>query len=51
MIKSDVWNYSDIYILVKGTTTIVANEAGVEVTAANRSNEELILKPFALLTV
>ena len=48
LIKSNVWNYSDISILVKGTTTIVAEEAGVEATAANKSNEQLILKPFAL---
>ena len=48
LIKLNVWNYSDISILVKGTSTIFAEEASVEATAANRSNKELILKPFAL---
>ena len=45
MLKSSLCNYSDAYILVKGTTT-VPNKA-VAATAANNANEEVIFQNCA----
>ena len=48
MLKSDLCNYSDAYILVKATIS-VSNMTGAG-AAANKSNEKVIFKNCALLT-
>ena len=45
MIWSNLWDYSDAYILVKGTTT-VSDTAG-ESAAANNVNKKVIFRNFA----
>ena len=48
MFKSDLWDHSDSYILVKGTITVPKTAAAG--AAANNANKEVIIKncaPFA----
>ena len=48
MLKSSLWDYSDVYILVKGTITVDHTSAAV--TVANNSNKKVILKNCAPFT-
>ena len=44
MLKSSLWNYSDSYILIKGTITVVGQGAVDAAIAADRNNKQAILK-------
>ena len=44
MLKSSLWDYSDVYILVKGTITVVGQRADTAVIAPDRNDKEVILK-------
>ena len=48
MIKSNIYDYSDAYILVKGTTTVL-NKAAVD-AAVNNTNQKVIFKNCAPFT-
>ena len=48
MLKSSLWDYSDVYILVKGTIA-VSNTAAADADA-NNTNEKVIFKNCAQFT-
>ena len=48
MIKSNIYDYSDAYILVKGTTTVL-NKAAAD-AAVNNTNQKVIFKNCAPFT-
>ena len=50
MLKSSLYNYSDAYILVKGTIT-VNNTAAAAATAVNNNNKNVIFKNCAHLLI
>ena len=47
MIKPSLYDYSDVYLLVKGTITVVGQGADAVAIAANRNNKQVIFKDFA----
>ena len=48
MLKSSLWDYSDAYILVKGT--IIVNNTAAQGAAANNTNKKVIFKNCAPFT-
>ena len=44
MLKANLCDYSDAYILVKETTTVVGQRANDAAIAADRNNKEVIFK-------
>ena len=48
MLRSSLCDYSDAYILVKGSITV--NNIAAEVAAANNTNKKVILKDCAPFT-
>ena len=50
VLKASSWDYSDAYILVKGTITVVGQQANDAVIAADRNNKEVFFKNFAPFT-
>ena len=50
MLKSSLWDYSDVYILVKGTITVVGQRADTAVIAPDRNDKEVILKNCAMFS-
>ena len=50
VLKASSWDYSDAYILVKGTITVVGQQANDAVIAADRNNKEVLFKNFAPFT-
>ena len=44
------FNYSDAYLLVSGTATVIGAGAGVAAIAADRNNKQAIFKNFAKFT-
>ena len=49
MLKSSLCDYSDAYILVKGTTTV--NNPATASAAENNTNQRVIFKNFARFTI
>ena len=47
MLKPSLYDYSDVYLLVKGTITVVGQGADAVAIAANRNNKQVIFKDFA----
>ena len=41
MIKPSLYDYSDVYLLVKGTITVVGQGADAVAIAANRNNKQV----------
>ena len=50
MLKSSLCEYSDAYILVKGTTTVIGVGANAAERATDKKDKQLILKNCALFT-
>ena len=50
MLKSSLYDYSDAYILVSGTITVVGGGVGNAARATDRNKKQAILKNFALFT-
>ena len=50
MLKSSLYDYSDAYILVSGTITVVGGGVGNAARATDRNNKQAILKNFAPFT-
>ena len=50
MLKSSLWDYSDVYILVKGTIAVVGQRADTAVIAPDRNDKEVILKNCAMFS-
>ena len=43
-LKSSLCDYSDVYILFKGTITVVGSEGTVAAKATDRNNKQVIFK-------
>ena len=50
MVKPTFWDYSDAYILVKGTVTVPNTAAAVAVESSNNKNKEIINKTYDSFT-
>ena len=50
MLKANLCDYSDAYILVKETTTVVGQRANDAAIAADRNNNEVIFKNCTLFS-
>ena len=50
MLKSSLCDYSDAYVLVKGTITIAGQLAAATSTAADRKNKQVIFQNFSRFT-
>ena len=50
MLKSSLCDYSDSWILVKGTITLVGQAADSAAIQADRNNKQVIFKNFELFT-
>ena len=51
MLKSSSWDYSDAYIFVKETMTVVRVGENAALTTTNRENKQVILKNCATFAV